>query len=148
MTQPWERALLLPLATGHGIDMGCGHTKIGPFGIDNHEYPGVDLVCDMAHVPLPSNSQDYITACHSLEHCADTTAVLREWHRLLRPGGIVAAIVPNGDLELSHILGDSTGAHKSLFTIITLPKFFRYSGFAIDRDLVRGKSLYLLGHKP
>jgi SAM-dependent methyltransferase len=45
-------------------------------------------------VPLPDAVLDFVTALDVLEHTPDDAAVVREFHRLLRPGGVVAVTVP------------------------------------------------------
>lgn len=45
-------------------------------------------------VPLPDAALDLVTALDVLEHTLDDTAVVREFHRLLKPGGVVAVTVP------------------------------------------------------
>ena len=47
-------------------------------------------------VPLPDASLDYVTALDVLEHTPDDAAVVRGFHRLLKPGGIAAVTVPAG----------------------------------------------------
>lgn len=47
-------------------------------------------------VPLPDGSLDYITALDVLEHVPDDTAVVRGFHRLLKPGGVAVITVPAG----------------------------------------------------
>ena len=45
-------------------------------------------------VPLPDASLEYVTALDVLEHVPDDAAVVRGFHRLLKPGGIAAVTVP------------------------------------------------------
>lgn len=45
-------------------------------------------------VPLPDASLDYVTALDVLEHTPDDAAVVRGFHRLLRPGGVAVVTVP------------------------------------------------------
>lgn len=45
-------------------------------------------------VPLPDQSLDYVTALDVLEHVRDDAAAVREFHRLLRPGGLAIVTVP------------------------------------------------------
>jgi ubiquinone/menaquinone biosynthesis C-methylase UbiE len=53
---------------------------------------GLDFrVGDAYALPFPDDSFDVVHAHQVLQHLADPVAALREWHRVLRPGGIVAA---------------------------------------------------------
>ncbi len=45
-------------------------------------------------VPLPDGSLDYVTALDVLEHTPDDAAVVRGFHRLLKPGGVALVTVP------------------------------------------------------
>jgi ubiquinone/menaquinone biosynthesis C-methylase UbiE len=45
-------------------------------------------------VPLPDGALDYVTALDVLEHVPDDAAVVRGFHRLLKPGGIAVVTVP------------------------------------------------------
>jgi SAM-dependent methyltransferase len=45
-------------------------------------------------VPLPDASLDYVTALDVLEHVPDDRAVVRGFHRLLKPGGLAVVTVP------------------------------------------------------
>jgi SAM-dependent methyltransferase len=45
-------------------------------------------------VPLPDGSLEYVTALDVLEHVPDDRAVVRGFHRLLKPGGLAVVTVP------------------------------------------------------
>jgi SAM-dependent methyltransferase len=47
-------------------------------------------------VPLPDGSLDFVTALDVLEHVPDDAAVVRGFHRLLKPGGVAVITVPAG----------------------------------------------------
>ncbi len=47
-------------------------------------------------VPLPDGALEYVTALDVLEHVPDDAAVVRGFHRLLKPGGIALVTVPAG----------------------------------------------------
>jgi SAM-dependent methyltransferase len=56
--------------------------------------------------PWPDNSVDAVRMSHSLEHCDDLLAVVKEVHRILKPGGLFWVIVPHasgtGAFKLEH----------------------------------------------
>ncbi len=77
----------------------------GPFPLtdyvncDIRDIPGVDCVTDVRQLPFPNACAVEILASHLLEHLPpeDTERSLREWKRILAPGGKMVIIVP--DLE-------------------------------------------------
>jgi len=85
----------------HALEIG-GRTKLDPksdWTLLNIE-PGreVDVVADAAErLPFPDDLYDVIYASHVLEHMAwqRTVAVLAEWRRVLRPGGLLEVWVPD-----------------------------------------------------
>lgn len=73
-------------------------------------------------VPLPDGSLDYVTALDVLEHVPDDAAVVRGFHRLLKPGGVVVVTVPaskslwsDWDVALHHFRRYDRGQLKALF---------------------------------
>jgi len=44
---------------------------------------------------LPAHSQDFLIACHLLEHMVDPIAALEGWHRVLKPGGLLLLVLPD-----------------------------------------------------
>jgi SAM-dependent methyltransferase len=73
-------------------------------------------------VPLPDASLEYVTALDVLEHVPDDAAVVRGFHRLLKPGGIAAVTVPasmalwsDWDVGLHHYRRYHRGQLRTLF---------------------------------
>jgi ubiquinone/menaquinone biosynthesis C-methylase UbiE len=73
-------------------------------------------------VPLPDASLEYVTALDVLEHTPDDVAVVRGFHRLLKPGGIALVTVPasmalwsDWDVALHHFRRYSRPQLKALF---------------------------------
>ena len=55
----------------------------------------VPIQYDGAHLPIASNALDLVVSFDVLEHVHDEAAVLREWHRALKPDGEIVLSVPN-----------------------------------------------------
>ena len=81
------------------LHLGCGKRFIPGFvHIDAVEYPHIDHVATIDHLSfIPDLSVDLIYNCHVLEHFKrnDVVRVLREWRRVLKPGGILRISVPD-----------------------------------------------------
>jgi len=135
------------------LHLGCGKRFIPGFiHVDVLDYPHVDhrLPADNLSI-FGDNSVDLIYACHLLEHFkrGDTEKVLREWHRILRPGGILRIAVPDFDKlvevyqkykDIGLILGPLCGrqdhefnVHYNVFNFISLRALLLKVGFKIAR---------------
>ena len=85
------------------LNFGCG-TRYAP-GWTNIDFHGdgtyVKRVNLLAGFPFPDNSFDVVYSSHVLEHFMPQQAayLVRESHRVLKPGGILRTVVP--DLEAS-----------------------------------------------
>lgn len=57
----------------------------------------VDTVADARRIPLPDRCAELVFSSEALEHFpwGETTAVLREWTRLVRAGGTIRIEVPD-----------------------------------------------------
>jgi len=85
------------------MHLGCGKRKIaGWTNIDVDQENKPDIVADCLCKFFWSLSDHYepieaIYACHVLEHCGrhEYKAVLKRWHDLLKPGGILRLSVPD-----------------------------------------------------
>lgn len=87
---------------GFGLDIGCGpNRKCHPtaLGVDIYPYgEHVDIVHDGSDLWMFDDNQlDYIVSCHSLEHFPDAPATVDEWARVIKIGGHIAIIVPDGE---------------------------------------------------
>lgn len=87
------------LCVGHGVDVGANR--------DDWALPGATMVDltqpapfnDAMRLPFEDASLDYVFSSHCLEHLADLAAALREWTRVLRPGGVMLLYLPHWDCE-------------------------------------------------
>jgi predicted SAM-dependent methyltransferase len=106
------------------LDIGCGPNKASKdyFGVDINGGPGVDVICDFER-PLPflTDSVDMIVTRHTLEHVQNLEQILREFSRIVKPGGRLSITVPH----FSNTLGFSDYTHKRFFGYYTFDYFSR-----------------------
>lgn len=81
------------------LDVGCGDApRPGHIGIDRkHGGEAFPLKMNDGN-PVQDESVDCLVASHVLEHFShnrEVGDVLREWHRVLKPGGLLKLAVPN-----------------------------------------------------
>ncbi len=92
--------------------------------IDVTPLPGVNLVCDLSQgLPLAGDSVDEVVCVHVLEHIGDLKGIMREIHRVLKPGGVLKIWVPHCFSPIA--FGDST--HVRFFTFETFFQFDKNS---------------------
>jgi len=90
---------------GPGLDIGCGPFKVWPhlLGVDNGHHwgtGGVDIAVPDAS-DLSMFNTDYMNcvfSSHLLEHMPDPLATLKEWWRVIKPGGYLVLYLPHKDL--------------------------------------------------
>jgi predicted SAM-dependent methyltransferase len=105
------RARLAPFCTGHGVDVGCGGDPITEAAIR------VDLPQPYAHytaAPVQlggdagnlfwfrDGTLDFVYSSHVLEDFADPVPILREWLRVLKPGGRLVIFCPDEQRFRAH----------------------------------------------
>ena len=89
-----------------GINLGSGQrpfsstSEVEWANVDKiwHEgMPEPDLICDGAKLPYPDGTADYFVLNHVYEHAGlgEADGLIREAHRVLRPGGSLIVTVPD-----------------------------------------------------
>lgn len=82
------------------LHLGCGKIRLpGYVNVDIQPGPAVDCVADLRRLPWPDGAADMVYSCAAIEHFGrrEWVGVLREWARVLRPGGLVR--VSTADFE-------------------------------------------------
>jgi len=140
------------------LNLGCGQDiRFGYVNVDVRPLPGVDLVLDLETEPLPfqDNLATEVLAYDVLEHISwrRIVFVLREIHRVLKPGGVLRARLPDVErafrkgvagecppgvdrlLCLSFLLGGGQdypeNVHKSFFTAELFTELLTRLGFEV-----------------
>lgn len=99
--------LVIPYTQGKCLDIGCGFSKVWPslIGIDScFDYGGqrpesVDVVGEGTDLSLFANeTMDGVFSSHFLEHVIDYKACLKEWWRVIKPGGHLTLYLPHKNL--------------------------------------------------
>lgn len=93
----------VPYVKGLGLDIACGPYKVFPhsIGVDGQAYQSFDnkgpnLVMDCRSLPLFADGFfDYIFSSHFLEHVEDPQAVLAEWWKKIKVGGVLILYLPH-----------------------------------------------------
>jgi len=94
--------------TGYGVRMlrevGGAAQVIGvdiddkaiEYACQKHRVESTRFICSSGDcVALPSASVDVVTSFETIEHVPDDVALLKEFHRMLRPNGILIISTPN-----------------------------------------------------
>jgi SAM-dependent methyltransferase len=79
------------------VNVGSGPRRLDSSvqNIDKFDYKGVDIVADIEkRVPLENSSVSGIVCDNVLEHLSNPESAIREFHRILRPDGLVYISTP------------------------------------------------------
>lgn len=90
---PWAFSMDLP--EEEFLHYSSGNPPKGPIHIRGHG----------DNIPLDSRSLDFVYSSHLLEDYLDWTPCLREWVRLLKPGGTLVVLIPEKGLWDEAIAG-------------------------------------------
>lgn len=103
------KSLVEPYCIGCGLDVGGqGHIvfphawqldlppdEYRKYNGHNSEFGAIQLRGDARKLPVESGSLDFLIASHLLEDFLMWSAVLKEWVRVLKPGGHLIILVPD-----------------------------------------------------
>src|SRR6516162_525602 len=135
-----NRAILADLNIGRPLrlNLGCGNKPRADFyGVDRLELPGVDIVANLNQpfTALPDNSVEAVYSRQTLEHVVNLLPLMKELHRVVRPGGQIEIIVPH----FSNPYGFSDPTHVRFFGLYS----FFYFCDPTDQPRRKVPSFYL-----
>ncbi len=133
------------------LHLGCGNIKHDKFvNIDAHPYRHLHYVQTIDKLPqFDVSTVDLIYASHCLEHFKyhETLAILQEWHRVLKTGGVLRLSVPDfeklvqiyishnhdPDVILPQLMGGQDHVynfHYTALNIVNLSRLLHNAGFS------------------
>lgn len=74
------------------------------FFFDSRKKPGFQYIVEASNLQqrIAEFSYDFVLSSHCIEHLANPIKGLKEWVRVLRPGGVIVLIVPHKDGTFDH----------------------------------------------
>jgi SAM-dependent methyltransferase len=134
------------------LNLGAGEEKpAGYINVDRHPLTGADIMHDLNRFPYPfaDASIDEVRAFHVIEHLDRPFEVMRELHRILKPGGVLHIKVPHFSRGFTH--AEHTHGFDITFPLYFNPSFTKsgYYGIHFKLELLRLHWFafpHLLGH--
>jgi ubiquinone/menaquinone biosynthesis C-methylase UbiE len=126
----------LPTATLVGADLVAAGLRRAHVLVPDAQLVLAD-VCDL---PLLDEVADAVVSANLLEHVPDDRAALAELHRVLRPGGLAAIVVPAGPGTYDYY--DRFLGHERRYGRGELAAKARTVGFDVVRDAHLGALIY------
>ncbi len=141
-------ALLRPDPDSAILEVGCGGGAfLAYLEGRGHRAVGVDILeeavrlaaraaprstvlqADAMHLPFPDARFDRLVSHHLVEHLEDLRGALKEWWRVLRPGGVMVVCTPNRIYPSPRIFEDP--GHVHLYDRRELEEAVRDCGFRV-----------------
>jgi len=100
---------LAPLAEERNLrlNIGCGSQNLdGYINIDRYPTPDADVIMTADKLSFSNNSVDEIYTSHMIEHLlpSEFDRAVKEWYRVLKPGGKLKIRCPNFELYVKEWL--------------------------------------------
>ncbi|MCK4589181.1 MAG: methyltransferase domain-containing protein [Nanoarchaeota archaeon] len=128
------------------LNLGCGNYKLkGYINVDINPLFKPDTIIDLNNIEsykqFESNEYDEIYMSHILEHLSDPFSLMKEFHRILKPKGILKIKVPHFSRGFTH------SQHKSGFDVgfpLYFNKKFKAGYFGFDFKLIKMKLNWMI----
>jgi SAM-dependent methyltransferase len=106
------------------LHLGCGGKHLDGFiNVDLWITDATDVVSDITSLPWPDNTASTIESYHVVEHISHKKIgdTLKDWHRVLKPGGKLILECPHFDEAIREYL---SGNERRLLNIFGQQRFF------------------------
>lgn len=118
------------------LHLGCGGRHFEDYiNIDWRKTRATDLVCDIRKLPYPDNSVNLIETYHVIEHLPrhSLSKALREWYRVLVPGGMLIIECPDFDVAIKKYIEGDEKQLNSIFGLQRFPRDTHQFGYNFKR---------------
>ena len=118
------------------LNFGCGEKHLDGFiNVDWNPLAKPDVVQDLNKFPysFDDNTFDFIEASHIIEHLDKPFDVMRELHRILKPGGVLHMKVPHFSRGFTH--AEHTHGFDVTFPLYFNPNFSTSGYFGVNFKL-------------
>lgn len=123
LRRPFSRSIVARYSSppnGRGLEIGVGARTIAPVSrtllADGYESHGVhrsiaQVYFPASAIPFAEATFDFILSEHTLEHIGNVLRALKEWIRVLKPGGHLILFLPHKDRTNDRLRSRTTLAH-------------------------------------
>ncbi|MCB4757355.1 MAG: methyltransferase domain-containing protein [Elusimicrobia bacterium] len=136
------------------LHLGCGHKHFdGYINMDLWLNEAVDVVGNITRLPWPDGAAETVESYHVLEHISHpkVPSVLKEWHRVLAPGGRLVLELPHFDEAVKDYLSGNESRIENIFGHQRFPgdaHLFGYTPARLTRLLERIGFTSIIEAKP
>jgi len=123
LRRPVSRAIVNRFSaypSGRGLEIGVGARTIAPVSrtllADGYESHGVQrsiaqTYFPASNIPFADATFDFLLSEHTLEHIGNVLRALKEWIRVIKPGGHLILFLPHKDRTNDRLRARTTLAH-------------------------------------
>lgn len=102
------------------------------------DYMRVDVVANGNELPFKDNEWDFVINSHVLEHFFDPIKAIKEWMRVIKPGGYVYMIVPHKERTFDRerertTIQELIARHNG---VIEDPKTYHHHNVWVTQDVI------------
>lgn len=114
------------------LDLGCGNHKTIDKAIGVDIRPVTDVTSSIDCLSMKADTADLIISRHSFEHMLDPVKTLREWWRVLKPGGRIIFVLPDQEFINTVHPFYSNNEHMHAYTRKSLENLVTLFGFIVS----------------